>query len=129
LVPDLAPHYRDAAVVVSPLLAGSGLKIKLIEALGHGKAVVATGITLQGVRVECAPALRPIDEPAAFAAEIVTLLKDPSLRLMRAAASLRVARDSFSAEACYAGLLDHLRTARAGSPAARESAPRELAAG
>ena len=41
--------YAEAAVVISPLRAGSGLKIKLIEALSKGKAVVATTTTLQGV--------------------------------------------------------------------------------
>ncbi|WP_431272877.1 glycosyltransferase [Dankookia sp. P2] len=112
LVPDLAPHYRDAAVVVSPLLVGSGLKIKLVEALSHGKAVVATSVTLQGVQEACAPAVRPIDAADAFAAEVAALLGDPALRAGRAAASLQVARDSFSAAACHAGLLDYLRTGR-----------------
>src|SRR5690606_3854767 len=42
LVDDLAPLYRRAGVVVSPLTFGSGLKIKLIEAMAQGKAVVAT---------------------------------------------------------------------------------------
>lgn len=110
LVPELAPHYRDAAVVVSPLLVGSGLKIKLIEALSQGKAVVATGVTLQGVQEECAPAVRPIDDPGEFAAEIVALLGDAALRAERAAAALQVARERFSAAACYAGLLQYLRT-------------------
>ena len=109
LVPDLAPQYRDAAVVVSPLLVGSGLKIKLIEALSHGKAVVATGVTLQGVQEDCAPAVRPTDAPGAFAAEIVALLENPALRAERAAAALRVARERFSAAACHAGLLGYLR--------------------
>ena len=112
LVPDLAPHYRDAAVVVSPLLVGSGLKIKLIEALAQGKAVVATGVTLQGVQQDCAQAVRPIDDLGEFAAEIVALLDDAALRGERAAASLRVARERFSAAACHAGLLGYLRGPR-----------------
>lgn len=111
-VPELAPHYREAAVVISPLQLGSGLKVKLIEALAQGKAVVATGVTLQGVQEDCAPAVRPIDEAEAFAAEVVALLTDPALRAERAAASLRVARERFSAEACHAGLLRYLRTGR-----------------
>ncbi|MFC7478308.1 glycosyltransferase [Dankookia sp. GCM10030260] len=116
LVPDLAPHYRDAAVVVSPLLVGSGLKIKLIEALAQGKAVVATGVTLQGVQEDCAPAVRPIDDAGAFAAAVVALLADPALRAERAAAALRVARERFSAKACHAGLLGYLRTGPASAP-------------
>ena len=113
LVPDLAPHYRAAAVVVSPLLVGSGLKVKLVEALSQGKAVVATSVTLQGVQEACAPAVLPVDATDDFAAEIVALLRDPELRAERAAASLQVARERFSAAACYAGLLGYLATGQA----------------
>ena len=48
-VDDLTPLYAGAAVAISPLRGGSGLKIKLIEALGQGKVIVATTTTLQGV--------------------------------------------------------------------------------
>jgi succinoglycan biosynthesis protein ExoO len=99
------------AVVISPLQFGSGLKIKLIETLAQGKAMVATGVTLQGVQEECAPAVRLIDNAEAFA-EVVTLLTDPALRSGRAAASLQVARDRFSAAACYAELLRYIRIGR-----------------
>ncbi|RAI54666.1 glycosyltransferase [Roseicella frigidaeris] len=118
LVPDLAPHYRAAAVVVSPLLVGSGLKVKLVEALSQGKAVVATSVTLQGVQEECAPAVLPVDEARDFAAEVVALLLDPVLRGERAAASLQVARERFSAASCYAGLLGYLATGRTEDAAA-----------
>ncbi len=53
LVADLAERYQQAGVVISPLLAGSGLKIKLIEALGHGKAMVATGGDIAGRGAGC----------------------------------------------------------------------------
>jgi succinoglycan biosynthesis protein ExoO len=49
VISDLQALYASSAVVISPLLAGSGLKIKLAEALGEGKAVVATPATFQGV--------------------------------------------------------------------------------
>jgi glycosyltransferase involved in cell wall biosynthesis len=48
-VTDLAAHYQRAALVIVPLREGSGLKIKLMEALAAGCAVVSTGIGLQGV--------------------------------------------------------------------------------
>lgn len=48
MVPDLDPLYAQAGVVISPLTIGSGLKIKLIEALGRGKAIVATSVTTEG---------------------------------------------------------------------------------
>ena len=65
-VDDLAPLYARAGVVVSPLREGSGLKIKLVEALGHGKAVIATETTLQGVKSLLAGAVLQADTAAEF---------------------------------------------------------------
>ncbi|MGH3829150.1 MAG: glycosyltransferase [Pseudonocardiaceae bacterium] len=65
-VPDVAPWLDAAHVVVCPLTVGGGVKVKVLEALARGCAVVATPIALQGLRylppgavVECSgvPAL------------------------------------------------------------------------
>lgn len=96
LVPDLAPLYREAAVVISPLTVGSGLKIKLIEAMAAGKAIVATSVTLQGVEEIVAGAVAGVDEPEDFAAAIIELLRDRDRRLALAEASRRIAELHFS---------------------------------
>jgi glycosyltransferase involved in cell wall biosynthesis len=101
-VPDLDPFYREATVVVSPLRAGSGLKIKLVEALGQGKAVVATSTTLQGVEDMAGPAVIRADEAIDFANSVLRLLRDGALRARYAEAALDAARTYFSPEACYA---------------------------
>jgi len=105
-VNDLRPLYAAAAVVVSPLRAGSGLKIKLIEALGHGKAIVATSTTLQGVFDLVAPAVLVADDAPDFAAAIATLLGDAALRERHGARALGVVRGHFSAAACYAPVIE-----------------------
>lgn len=104
LVPDLAATYRAAAVVVSPLQVGSGLKIKLIEAMGHGKAIVVTSVTVQGVAELVSNAVAVADQPEEFAAEVIALLRDDDLRRSRAAAALEIARRHFSPAVCYADL-------------------------
>jgi succinoglycan biosynthesis protein ExoO len=110
-VRDLAAIYQQSAVVISPLQAGSGLKIKLIEALGQGKAVVATSVTLQGVEQEIGGAVSVADDPAEFAAAVIALLTDDALRTARATAALELARMKFSSMACYAELLAFVSTA------------------
>jgi hypothetical protein len=85
---------------------GSGLKIKLIEALGHGKSVVATRVTLQGVEDDARDAVAVADEASDFAAAIIALLTNKQLRMARASSALELARTRFSPEACYADLLD-----------------------
>jgi succinoglycan biosynthesis protein ExoO len=97
--------YREAAVVISPLPVGSGLKIKLVEALGRGKAIVATTETVQGFEALLHEAVAVADDPAAFAAEVLALLHDRGLRSARGAAALTVARERFSSSACYAGFV------------------------
>lgn len=108
-VDDLTPLYADAAVVISPLRGGSGLKIKLIEALGHGKAIVATPTTLQGVTDVVAPAVLVADDARGFADSITSLLDDVALREDYGVRALAVVRDHFSPEACYAGVVAHFR--------------------
>jgi succinoglycan biosynthesis protein ExoO len=103
-VPDLAPVYRDAAVVVSPLRHGSGLKIKFVEALAHGKATVVTGVTLQGVDEIAGKAAIRADTAESFAEGVIALLSDAPLRAQLSARALQVAREHFSVEACTSGL-------------------------
>ena len=48
-VPDVAPYYEAASVVVAPIRLGSGTRLKVLEALGYGKAVVATPVAVEGL--------------------------------------------------------------------------------
>ncbi len=107
-VDDLAPLYRDAAVVIAPLPAGSGLKVKLIEALGHGKAIVASESALQGVAAQAAHAVWRADTPPDFAEAVITLLTDAALRARHATAALGAARTCYSAAACHGALRSYV---------------------
>jgi succinoglycan biosynthesis protein ExoO len=109
VVDDLGPLYAQAGVVISPLRLGSGLKIKLVEAAGHGKAVVATTVTLQGVEEEMSGAIRVADEPATFAAEVASLLGDPEARQALGERALMAARAHFCAPQVYEELLRRIR--------------------
>ena len=48
-VPDLASEYRKALFVVNPVVAGTGLKIKSLEALSYGKALLSTPAGVEGL--------------------------------------------------------------------------------
>jgi GT2 family glycosyltransferase/glycosyltransferase involved in cell wall biosynthesis len=111
-VPDLPPLYRQASVVISPLLVGSGLKIKLIEAMAHGKAIVATPATLQGCGKEVRAAVTETADPVTFAAEVVVLLRDRALRESRGKVTLDLAARLFAREAAHAELITFLQNAR-----------------
>ena len=51
LVPDLGTVLHRAAVAIAPVTAGSGLKIKLLDYVAHGLAVVTTEIGVEGFEV------------------------------------------------------------------------------
>jgi succinoglycan biosynthesis protein ExoO len=105
IVANLDPLYEQAGVVISPLTIGSGLKIKLIEALGHGKAIVATTASTEGCEDEVVEATLQRDSAQDFADAVVDLLTNDDLRRAKSAQALDVARRLYSPEACYKELL------------------------
>ena len=102
LVDDLAPLYTRAGVVISPLKQGSGLKIKLVEAMANGKATVVTSVTLQGVADLLADAVVLADEAAPFAQAIVSLLRDDAARAALATRALETAARHFGPREAFA---------------------------
>lgn len=79
-VDDVLPYYRDAAAVVVPLRAGGGTRLKVLEAMALGRPVVSTSIGSEGLAVTSGENLMLADDPASFAASVVTLLRDASMR-------------------------------------------------
>ena len=116
LIDDLAPSYATAGVVISPLLHGSGLKIKLIEALAQGKAVVATGVTLEGVEDSVGDAVARADNAEDFTRAILDLTAHGEVRAALAASALDAARVHFSPEACYHSFRGWLAGTQSGRP-------------
>jgi len=70
----------DARLVVAPLRAGSGTRIKILEAWAAGKALVATPLAAEGLEAESGRNVVLEDDPARFAEAISTLLKDSAQR-------------------------------------------------
>ena len=48
-VSDLRPHLAEAAVVVVPLRLGGGTRLKIVEAMAMGKAIVSTTLGAEGI--------------------------------------------------------------------------------
>jgi polysaccharide biosynthesis protein PslH len=77
----LAPAYAEATLVINPVIFGSGLAIKVIEALSYGKAVVASVAGARGLGSELAPAVSIAQDRSAFARQIIELLRDKAARV------------------------------------------------
>lgn len=86
-VPKVEPYIDAADVIVCPLRIGGGVKVKILEALARGKAIVTTSIGTQGIGAAIPAAVR--DDPAWFASATSDLLlhADARSRLEAEAAS------------------------------------------
>ncbi len=79
-VPEIKPYFAEATVFVVPLRIGSGTRLKILEALAMGKAVVSTTIGAEGLALRDGEDIFIADEPKAFADAVIRLLTDTSLR-------------------------------------------------
>jgi glycosyltransferase involved in cell wall biosynthesis len=75
-VDSLTHFYKAADVVVCPLRIGGGVKVKVLEALNAGKAIVSTSIGAQGLDLSTYQAVTVADEVADFAEKVVRFLLD-----------------------------------------------------
>jgi len=128
LVPDLAPFYARAGIVVSPLRFGSGLKIKLVEALAWGKPTVASPVTLQGVEEACGPAVIVADSAARFASAILSLQTDPVLRARLSHRARAAVEEHFARGAAHRALREWAQEAAKGRAGAGTLLPPEARA-
>jgi glycosyltransferase involved in cell wall biosynthesis len=121
------PHLEAAAVVLAPVRSGGGMRIKVLEALGHGKAVVATGLGAEGfLGFDPEPPLRVAAGTEGLAAATAELLGDPAGRLALGRRGRRSAERHHSPaawarrlEAVYAEAIERRRGGRPGTGSGR----------
>jgi polysaccharide biosynthesis protein PslH len=121
-VPDVTPFLERAAVVAVPIRLGGGMRVKVLESLAAGKAVVASPRAVEGLPVVDDEHLLVADGDDAFAAAIGRLVRDPALRAALGASArawaaehLPWARSAEMFEALYARVITESR------PSARTS--------
>jgi sugar transferase (PEP-CTERM/EpsH1 system associated) len=79
-VEDVRPYIAGAAVYVIPLRIGGGTRLKVLEAMVMGKAIVSTTLGCEGFDLVPDQELVVADTPADFAAAVLALLRDPQRR-------------------------------------------------
>ena len=89
-VPDIEPFFRRSRAMVVPLRSGSGMRVKILDALARGMPTVTTSVGCEGIDATTGHHLLIADTAAAFAAEVVRLLTDDELamRLSRSSREL-----------------------------------------
>ncbi len=107
-VEDLKPEYGAAEVCLVPLLAGSGLKIKLVEAMSYGRACISTSVGVQGVREIAGKTTLVADTALDFAAAVHTLLTNPEKRRWMEEQAHRYVTEKLSPKAAYQPFVDYI---------------------
>lgn len=79
-VPEIKPYFAEATVFVVPLRIGSGTRLKILEALAMGKAIVSTSVGAEGLDLTDGEEIFIADTPEPFAEAVARLLTDPALR-------------------------------------------------
>jgi len=76
-VEDVREPLMRYSVFVCPILAGSGVRVKLLEAFAAGIPVVSTRMGAEGLADKDGDICALADDPASFAAHVVHLLRHP----------------------------------------------------
>lgn len=79
-VDDVRPHISRAAVYVVPIRVGGGTRLKILDAMAMGKAIVSTTIGCEGIDVTDGKDIVIADTPEEIASNTIELLRDRSRR-------------------------------------------------
>lgn len=95
-VDDVRPHVRGCSAYAIPLRVGGGTRLKAFEAMAMGCPVVSTSIGVEGLPVEPDRHYLRADTAPAFAAALVSLLRESGLRERLAREARRHVEEGFS---------------------------------
>ncbi|MBI1389415.1 MAG: glycosyltransferase [bacterium] len=90
-VDDISVYLKRAHVYIVPLRVGGGIRLKILEAMASGRAVVSTAVGSEGLDLRDGEHLRTAELHGGFADAVADLLKNESdRRRLREAARARI---------------------------------------
>lgn len=93
-VPSAQEYLERAAISLVPLRVGGGIRLKILEAMASGRAIVSTPVGCEGLDGVDGEHLRVAEMPDAFADAVIELARDRELRLrLRANARALIERE------------------------------------
>jgi glycosyltransferase involved in cell wall biosynthesis len=94
-VPDLTPYMQQASLMVVPVRAGSGMRVRILEALAQAMPIVTTTVGLEGIDAQPGEDVLVSDTPEDFGAAVIQLMRDADLQAKLAQNGRRLAEDSY----------------------------------
>lgn len=107
-IPDLSDEYMRAAIVINPIIAGTGLKIKAIEALSNGKALVTMKKGVEGIMFNDDLPCVVCEDWESFAESILRLLESAEERASYERKALFFSKENLFSDVVYRQLEDKI---------------------
>ena len=79
-VPELAPYLEPSALMVVPVRAGGGMRVRILEAFAYAMPVVTTTIGLEGIHAKLENDVLVADSATDFAKRVSELLENTTLQ-------------------------------------------------
>ena len=79
-VPDARPWVERAAIYVVPMRVGGGTRLKVVDAMAQGKALVSTSLGAEGIEGDDGTHFVLADDANSFAERVIELLAQPAER-------------------------------------------------
>lgn len=108
-VPCIDALYRDALVFIVPLKAGSGVRVKILEAMARGVCVVSTSTGVDGLDLVHGEHLLIADTAREFSRAISELAESPSLREALSISARERVLERYDWRVCCRPVLDAYR--------------------
>lgn len=78
-VPDAAQFMCENGIMIVPLFSGSGVRVKIIEAMALGKTVITTSIGAEGIMCQHQKNILLADTPTDFVNAIISCYAEPAM--------------------------------------------------
>ncbi len=108
-VADARAYMRENGILLTPLLSGGGMRIKLVEAMAMGRAVVTTSIGVEGIPVENGVHAAVADTAEAFAAAAIRMYDDEVWRRKIGQAAQQLVMENFDRRSVTRKLIEFYR--------------------
>ncbi len=100
-VEDARQYMGAHRVMVAPLLTGSGIRIKILEAMALGRPVVTTPVGIQGIPAVDGREILVTDDPAQFAQHLIRLVTGERAAREQSDRALTLVRERFDTFAIF----------------------------
>jgi glycosyltransferase involved in cell wall biosynthesis len=110
-VDDVRPYLAAAGIFVAPMVSGSGIKNKVLEAMAMARPVVATSLAVEGLPVRNGENVLVADGPAGLADAIERLIVDAKERARIGDGGRELVERAYTWDACaarYEGIYQEL---------------------